>query len=322
MRKRCAEMSKPTVVSLFSGVGGIDLAFEQAGFRIVWANEIDRYACITYRKNFSEDVLVEDDIKSIDERTIPHSDVLTAGFPCQSFSVVGHKRGFNDPRGNLFFEIARVVRHTKPSVILLENVKNLIYHDNGKTFLTIYNTLAELGYIVKYDVENAKTHGNIPQERSRTFVVAFRDTDMLADFVFPKEIELTRSLKDIFDRNQKHSDIYYYQSNSKYYELLNKRIPDMTGMYRIDDSGVAMKKYIISPTLKANMGTYPDRVPVIRDEFGIRKITPYECLALQGFPKDFKLSGIPIEAAYKQLGNTVCVPVVKRIADNIYKAIK
>ena len=315
-------MSKPTVVSLFSGVGGIDLAFEQAGFRIVWANEIDRYACITYRKNFSEDVLVEDDIKSIDERTIPHSDVLTAGFPCQSFSVVGYKRGFNDPRGNLFFEIARVVRHTKPSVILLENVKNLIYHDNGKTFLTIYNTLAELGYIVKYDVENAKTHGNIPQERSRTFVVAFRDTDMLADFVFPKEIELTRSLKDIFDRNQKHSDIYYYQSNSKYYELLNKRIPDMTGMYRIDDSGVAMKKYIISPTLKANMGTYPDRVPVIRDEFGIRKITPYECLALQGFPKDFKLSGIPIEAAYKQLGNTVCVPVVKRIADNIYKAIK
>ena len=315
-------MSKPTVVSLFSGIGGIDLAFEQSGFRIFWANEIDRYACITYRNNFSEDVLVEGDIKSIDERTIPHSDVLTAGFPCQSFSVVGHKRGFNDPRGNLFFEIARVVRYTKPSVILLENVKNLIYHDNGKTFLTIYNTLADLGYIVKYDVENAKTHGNIPQERSRTFVVAFRDTDMLDSFMFPKEVELTRSLDDIFDRKEKHSEIYYYQSDSKYYELLNKRIPDMTGMYRIDDSGVAMKKYIISPTLKANMGTYPDRVPVIRDEFGIRKITPYECLALQGFPKDFKLSGIPIEAAYKQLGNTVCVPVVKRIADNIYKAIK
>ena len=310
---------KPTVLSLFSGIGGIDLAFKQSGFDIIWANEKDRQACITYRHNFRDIVLAEADIKAIDERIVPKADIIVAGFPCQSFSVMGYQKGFNDPRGNLFFEIARIAEFAKPKVIFLENVKNLIYHDNGKTFITIFNTLAYLGYKIKYAVLNARTHGNVPQERSRTFIVAFSDIDMLNCFSFPCEIELTRSIDNIIDRKIKHSSVYYYNKNNVYYDLLNRRIPDMTGIYRIDDSGVAMRKYIISPTLKANMGTYHDRVPVIRDNFGIRKLTPYECLALQGFPKDYIFKGISIKAAYKQCGNTVCVPVVKRIADNIYK---
>ncbi len=312
-------MNKPTVVSLFSGIGGIDLAFKQSGFDIIWANEKDRQACITYRYNFPDTMLVESDIRTISEDSIPNVDIITAGFPCQSFSVMGYQRGFKDPRGNLFFEIARIAEFVKPKVIFLENVKNLIYHDNGNTFITIFNTLAYLGYKVKYAVLNASIHGNIPQERSRTFIAAFADIDMLSHFSFPCEIDLTVSIDDIIDRKVKHSDLYYYNKNNGYYDLLNRRIPDKTGIYRIDDSGVAMRKYIISPTLKANMGTYHDRVPIIRDDFGIRKLTPYECLALQGFPKDFVFKGIPVESAYKQCGNTVCVPVVKRIADNIYK---
>ena len=313
-------MNKPTVVSLFSGIGGIDLGFMQAGFDVIWANEKDHYACTTYRNNFNSDI-IEADISAVNADTIPKCDVLAAGFPCQSFSVMGQQRGFKDPRGNLFFEIARIADSIKPKVILLENVMNLIYHDKGKTFITIFNTLAELGYEVKYSVQNAHTHGNIPQERSRTFIAAFSDYDMLNAFEFPKEIPLTVSIEDILDRTIKHHDSYYYHPDNKYYDQLDRKIPDKTGIYRIDDSGVATRKYILSPTLKANMGTYHDRVPIIRDDFGIRKLTPYECLALQGFPKDFVLKGIPIEAAYKQCGNTVCVPVVKRIAEKLYKVL-
>ena len=310
-----------TAVSLFSGIGGIDLAFEQAGFKIIWANEVDKYACVTYRSNFTNK-LCEDDIKSVSAEDIPKAGVLFGGFPCQSFSVMGYKKGFNDPRGNLFFEVARIAEQMQPKVILLENVKNLIYHDNGRTFITIHNTFAELGYFIKYEVQNACTHGNIPQERSRTFIAAFSDPDMMNRFEFPEEIPLNVRLNDIIDRSVKHNEIYYYTDKSKYYSLLNKRIKDGTGIYRIDDSGVATRKYTISPTLKANMGTYHDRVPIIRDDFGIRKLTPYECLALQGFPQEYVFKGIPLEAAYKQCGNTVCVPVVKRIAENIYKVFK
>lgn len=310
-----------TAVSLFAGIGGIDIAFRQAGFEVIWANEVDRYACVTYRNNFTNHLL-EADIKSVDEKTVPESDVLFGGFPCQSFSIMGFKRGFKDPRGNLFFEITRIAEHTKPKVILLENVKNLIYHDNGKTFITIHNTLAELGYYIKYSVQNASTHGNVPQERSRTFIAAFLDYEMMNKFSFPDEIPLTVSIKDILNRLLKQNDVFYYPPGNKYYETLNRKIPDKTGIYRIDDSGVATRKYVMSPTLKANMGTYPDRVPIIRDDFGIRKLTPYECLALQGFPTDFRFKDIPLEAAYKQCGNTVCVPVVRRIAENIHKVFE
>lgn len=313
-------MNNPTVVSLFSGIGGIDLAFEQAGFKVVWANEIDKFACITYRHNLSNNALVEADIKSIDEKSVPQADVLVAGFPCQSFSVMGYQRGFNDARGNLFFEIVRIAKSVRPKVIFLENVRNLINHDNGRTFITIFNHLSKLGYYVKYAVQSPHTHANIPQERNRTFVVAFSVFDMMNRFSFPDEIPLTNDLESVFNRSIKRHENYYYKPGSKYYDVLNKRIPDTTGMYRIDDSGVATRKYTISPTLKANMGTYHDRVPVIRDDFGIRKITPFECLALQGFTPDFGFKDIPIEQAYKQCGNTVCVPVVRRMAERVLNA--
>lgn len=305
------------VGSLFSGIGGIDLGFKKAGFDTAWANEKDPAVCKTFRNNFPNTCLIEDDIRNLNPAELDDIDVLVAGFPCQPFSVMGYQRGFKDHRGNLFFEIARFIDVKLPRFVLLENVQNLIEHDNGKTFLVIYNTLAQFGYSVKYKVINS-TDVNIPQNRARIFIVAFRDIEDCDSFVFPEPIPFKSTIDDIVDRSVKHDDIYYYGSESRYFKQLNAKIVDKTGIYRIDDSGIATRKWDICPTLKANMGTYHDRVPIIRDDFGIRKLTPMECLAFQGFPKEFTFKGISLENAYKQCGNTVCVPVIESIANKLF----
>lgn len=306
------------VGSLFSGIGGIDLGFEQAGFEIAWANDFDAAACKTYRNNFPSTILIEDDVRNINPCALSDIDVLVAGFPCQPFSVMGYRRGFNDPRGNLFFEIARFIDVKRPKVVFLENVKNLMEHDNGKTFLVIYNTLAQFNYSVKYKVINA-TDVNIPQNRARIFIVAFRDIEDCDKFSFPQYTPLEATIDDVINRSIKHDDIYYYGSESRYFKELNAKIVDKTGIYRIDDSGIATRKWEICPTLKANMGTYHDRVPIIRDDFGIRMLTPMECLAFQGYPKKYTFKGVSLKSAYKQCGNTVCVPIIKSIAAKLFE---
>ena len=311
-------MDKVKVGSLFSGIGGIDLGFEQAGFEIAWANDFDAVACKTYRNNFPSTILIEDDVRNINPCALSDIDVLVAGFPCQPFSVMGYRRGFNDPRGNLFFEIARFIDVKRPKVVFLENVKNLMEHDNGKTFLVIYNALAQFGYSVKYKEINA-TDVNIPQNRARIFIVAFRDIEDCDKFSFPQYTPLEATIDDVIDRSIKHDDIYYYGSESRYFKELNARIVDKTGIYRIDDSGIATRKWEICPTLKANMGTYHDRVPIIRDDFGIRMLTPMECLAFQGYPKKYTFKGVSLKSAYKQCGNTVCVPIIKSIAAKLFE---
>ena len=309
------------VCSLFSGIGGIDLAFQQAGFDIVWANEFDKDAATTYRHNFGNEQLVEKDIRRVNVDEIPDFDVLVAGFPCQPFSIMGFRKGFNDPRGNLFFEIARIAEAKKPRVIFLENVANLLEHDDGKSFLTVYNALAPQGYAFRYQVMDAIEYSNIPQYRTRIFIVAFQDEEACDRFTFPEKIELNTKLNDYIVRDTKHDDSYYYNSSSFYYEDLKKIVTDKNALYKIYDSGVSKKAHYLCPTLTANMGTYPDRVPIVLDDFGIRKITPYECLALQGFPKDYRFPKIPMASAYKQCGNSVVVPVIRRIAENIMKVM-
>ncbi len=309
------------VCSLFSGIGGIDLGFIQAGFEIVWANEFDKDAATTYRHNLGAEHLVERDIRKVDIAQIPGFDVLVAGFPCQPFSIMGFRKGFNDARGNLFFEIARIAEARKPKVIFLENVANLIEHDEGKSFLTVYNALAPQGYKLRYQLMDSLEYGNVPQQRTRVFIVAFQDESACEKFEFPEKIPLTVKLNDILVRNIKHSSCYYYTGSSYYYEALQRIVIDKNALYKIYDSGVSRKAHYICPTLTANMGTFPDRVPIILDDYGIRKITPYECLALQGFPKDYRFPKIPMASAYKQCGNSVVVPVIRRIAESIYKVL-
>lgn len=287
------------VGSLFSGIGGIDLGFQQAGFNIVWANELDKDAATTYRHNFGNKCLVEKDICKVKAKEIPDFDILVAGFPCQPFSIMGRQKGFKDPRGTLFYEIVRVVKEKQPKIIFLENVSNLIKHDDGKTFLAIYNALAPLGYSLRYSVMDATEYGNVPQIRTRIFIVAFLDEEKCEKFKFPEKIERTVQLNDIIKRDIKHDNSYYYNENSPYYKDLKIIVTDKRALYKIYDTGVSRKAHYICPTLTANMGTYPDRVPIVLDDYGIRKITPYECLALQGFPKEYRFPKIPLPSAYK-----------------------
>jgi len=311
-----------TVGSMFAGIGGICSGFKQAGFDIIWANEIDAEAVNTYKHNFGDSYMVEGDIRRINPEFIPDMDILTAGFPCQPFSIAGRQKGFEDPRGNLFFEIARVIDIKRPKIVFLENVPNLIQHDNGKTFLVIYNSLAQFGYCVKYKIINAKDYGNIPQHRERIFIAAFLDYESCNKFAFPEPIPLERKLFGIIDRTVKHSDCYYYNENNFHYENLKKAVTDKSCLYKINDSGISAKRNNVAPTLIANMGTFPDRVPILLDDYGIRKLTPKECLDLQGFPHDFAFPPrTQMNAAYKQIGNSVCVPVIKRIAEKINEAL-
>ena len=319
------ERTRPLkVCSLFSGIGGIDLGFIQAGCDVVWANEIEKYAADTYKYNFGENSIVLGNIKNIEVNTIPDFDVLAAGFPCQAFSAAGKQRGFDDSRGNLFFQVVRVVAAKKPKVIFLENVENLIEHDEGKTFLTVYNALAPLGYSFKYKVLEPYQYGDVPQKRARVFIVGFSDDELCLRFSFPEPIELTTNLKILFDRSVRHSECYYYDKTNSYYEKLKQIVVKKDCVSRIYDFGVAKKEYTICPTLTAYMeACNHERVPIILDDYGIRRLTPYECLKLQGFPDDYKFApGTPMRKAYKQVGNSVCVPVIRRIAEQIKKVME
>lgn len=307
----------PKVCSLFAGIGGIDLGFQQAGFDVIWANEMDAAACRTYRYNFPSTHLVEGDIKRISASTIPDFDVLTAGFPCQPFSIAGLQKGFRDRDGNLFFEISRIIDAKRPKIVFLENVPNLMEHDDGKTFLVIYNELAQLGYAVYYRILAANDYGNLPHIRKRIYIVAIREDIVTRSFKYPDPIELTLKSNQIIQRNVKQHDIYYY-TDGDMRNYLASRMKDPMAIYRITDTEVRWTKNRMCPTLTANMGTHKDRVHVVWDNFGIRKLTLRECLDFQGFPKEFYFpKTITINDAYKQIGNSVCVPVIKRIAEHI-----
>ena len=304
------------VVSLFCGIGGIDLAFEQAEHEVVWANDIDKFACMTYRYNFPKVNLVESDIRSVDKSSIPDCDIVTAGFPCQPFSVCGKQKGFSDERGNLFFEVGKVIDAKQPKIVFLENVANLTEHDNGKTFNVIHNELAGRGYYIRYIIADACNYG-IPQHRTRTYIVAFKDKTACDNFRFPEKVSLDKCITDVIDTSIKVDDRFYYSPDNPKYDRLQKTITDNKQLYRFSDWGIQSSKDGIAFTLKANMGTYPNRVPIIKDAFGIRNITPTECLALQGFPTIFTFPDtVPKREQYKQAGNTVCVEIVTKIIRN------
>ena len=309
-------MNDVTVGSLFAGIGGIELGFEQVGFKTIWANEFDKDACVTYRYNFPDVKLFEEDIRKLNVLELEYVHVLTAGFPCQPFSVCGNKKGFDDERGNLFFEIMRIVDAIHPPVIFLENVANLTLHDNGRTFNIIHNELISRDYFIRYLVADACDYG-VPQHRTRTYIVAFKSQEACERLEFPPKCNLEKRIFDVIDRSAKIDKRYYLQPGTYQYSKMVEAINDENQIYRFSDYGIQSSKNGISLTLKANMGTWRDRIPIIKDNYGIRKITPYEALALQGFPDTFRFDKISSQAAYKQIGNSVCVPVIRKIAERI-----
>ncbi len=307
-----------TVGGLFAGIGGIELGFKKVGFKISWANEIDKNAAITYRINHKHK-LFEKDLKELQTVEVEKIDILTGGFPCQAFSVAGYRKGFEDDRGNVFFEILRFIDDLKPKVLFLENVKNLKSHDNGKTFKTVINELESRGYHLNYKVLNSSQYANVPQNRERIYIVGFRDKEVYNNFEFPKPKKLTKTIKDLLDDK---ADENFYYNKSKYYAQLKEEMINSDTIYQWRRTYVRENKSKLCPTLTANMGTGGHNVPLIIDKKDIRKLTPRECARFQGYDDSFILSDkLANSALYKQVGNSVTVPVIEAIAKQIKKAL-
>jgi DNA (cytosine-5)-methyltransferase 1 len=308
-------------IDLFAGIGGIRIGFENAGFESVFSNDFEPMCKQTYDLNFETSKLHIEDIRNIDPESLPDFDFLLGGFPCQAFSIAGHRQGFDDEkdRGNLFFYIAEILKVKQPMGFLLENVKNLKTHDNGRTFQVIQKILNELGYHVKFEVLNTMNHGNVPQNRERIYIVGFKSIEQCMTFSFPDQIPLTKTIKDILEDQV---DSKYYYNGKPLYDRIKDDVIDENKVYQWRRQYVRENKKNVCPTLTANMGMGGHNVPIIKDSVGIRKLTPLECLRLQGFPDSYLLPQITDGALYKQVGNSVSVPVIERIAKQIAKTVE
>ncbi len=322
------QQEKFAIAAFFSGVGGIELGFEQTNeFRVVYANEFDKYARQTYQLNYPDTYLDGRDIHAVLPEEIPSEtvDVIVGGFPCQAFSIAGYRKGFEDDRGDLFFELLRMIEAKKPKAIFVENVKNMVSHDHGNTFKVIREALTENNYFIKWKVLNSKDYGNIPQNRERIYIVGFDNKEAYDEFEFPEEIKLTTRLQDVIDFGAKPEENYYYrQGKQPFFEELKHAVTSQDTVYQWRRQYVRENKNGVVPTLTANMGTGGHNVPLILTDTGeIRKLTPKETFNVQGYPKTFKIpEGVSNGQLYKQAGNSVVVPVIKRIADKIAEAMK
>jgi DNA (cytosine-5)-methyltransferase 1 len=307
-------------IDLFAGVGGIRLGFENAGFKTVFANDFEARCKDTYDLNFKDSKLIVEDIRKVGIDDLPKFDFLLGGFPCQAFSIAGHRQGFKDEkgRGNLFFDVARIIEARKPEGFLLENVKNLKSHDEGRTFKIIIKTLEDLGYHIKSKVLNSMEYGNIPQNRERIYIVGFKNKDYYDKFEFPDPVKLTVKITDLLEKNV---DQKYYYNDKPLYERIKDSVKDIGKVYQWRRQYVRENKSGVCPTLTANMGMGGHNVPIIKDKKGIRKLTPTECARIQGFPIDYKLPKIADSALYKQFGNSVSVPIIEEVAKQMMKAM-
>ena len=313
---------KYNTISLFSGIGGFDLGFEYAGFNLIWANDFDKYACESYKANVSKNIVCGD--IRVEKENIPSHDVLIGGFPCQPFSTLGKLQGFEDEegRGTLFFEIKDIIKKHKTKVVVLENVKNIMNHDNGKTFKRIIHELESLGYICFHHVFNSADYG-VPQRRNRCYIVAFLGEFFnTPDFIFPEKQPLKVTTQDLLD---KEVDEKYFLSKKIYPTIM----------------GNGTKNYIVNPTIdlpisktltatmakmhRASQDNYvTDEINFKKcnnkEKVSLRKLTPNECRKLQGFPNDW-VQVVSDCQAYKQFGNAVTVNVSYALANKIMEYI-
>lgn len=292
-------------IELFAGVGGFRLGIERAksGATCVFSNEWDKYAAQTYNKNFGGQIDTRD-ITIIDEREIPDHDLLVGGFPCQAFSIAGKRKGFEETRGTLFFDIARILKHKRPRHLLLENVKGLLTHDEGKTFQTILGVLTDLGYGVEWQVLNSKDFG-VPQNRERIFIVGHLRGESRSQ-VFP-----------IFGNN---SEGFSPTLRATYYKGYQTRGPMIKEVAHLS-KGQSGRVYG-SKTVRSGGKASPRGSKQNWDSYdiggGIRRLTPLECERLQGFP-DGWTEGVSDMQRYKQMGNAVTVNVIEAVVRRMYE---
>jgi DNA (cytosine-5)-methyltransferase 1 len=306
------------LVDLFCGTGAFSYAFHQTNkVNTIFSNDIlDSSEEIFNLNNVIK--LTKHDLMDIEDIDIPKSDILTAGFPCQPFSIAGLKKGFDDERSNVFWKILSIIKNNEPKIVILENVKNLQRHDNGKTFKIIIENLENLNYFIKYSILNTSKITGIPQNRERIYIVCFKDKIMCDnfDFDFP-EMEL-KCVTEFLENDV--PEKYYYNASTIIFNELKKNVTkhiSEKSIYQYRRYYVRENKNNVCPTLTANMGTGGHNVPIILDNKGIRKLTPKECFNLQGFPNDYKLPYISSNKLYSLAGNAVSVPVVSLIAQKI-----
>ena len=306
---------KPTFIDLFCGIGGFRLALESVGARCVFSCDKDRQARKTYRANFGEEPA--GDITESDASSIPDFNILCAGFPCQPFSIAGKQRGFKDTRGTLFFEIARIVKEKQPEVLFLENVANLVRHDNGNTLAVIISTLDELGYDVHYQILNAAHYG-VAQIRERIYFVCFRK-DLQAAFSFPEPTMEDVAVEDFLEPE---ADERYYLDNSIftfYKPDTSVRQSDTYRMGYAGRPGQGKRVYSVkgcTPTFVVSARGPCGNTEAYYINGRVRRLTPKEASRIMGFPEDFVF---PVKEGriYQQLGNSVAVPMIRAIAEKI-----
>jgi DNA (cytosine-5)-methyltransferase 1 len=293
-------------IDLFAGVGGIRIPFEEFGGNCVFSSEWDKYSQQTYEANFEHKP--NGDITQIDEKDIPSFDILLGGFPCQAFSIAGKRLGFEDTRGTLFFDVARIIKYHKPKAFLLENVKGLLNHKKGETFEVIKNTLNDLGYKIHYKVLNAKNFG-VPQNRERIYIVGFKDD---LEFSFPEPLEKKTRLGDIldFEVDKKYTISDRLWNSHQERKKRNKERGWGFGYSLFNEDS----EY--TSTISARY--YKDGSEILVEQKGNnpRKLTPREASRLQGFPENFIIPVSDVQA-YKQFGNSVSVPVIRELAREI-----
>lgn len=327
-------------IDLFAGIGGIRLGFDQAFgdgvIETVFASEFDEPAAKTYRANFDTPAVISGDITKISETEIPPFDICLAGFPCQAFSLAGSKKGFDDDykgmsRGTLFFDVARICDYHKPKVIFCENVKGLPIHRKGKTLEVILGTLRQIGYVPFYAILNSRNYG-VPQNRERIYIVSFRSDIAPDEFVFPDGNGSTTVIRDILDPAPVPSKYYlserYLQTLREHrarheaaghgFGYVVRDLDDVAGA--LVCGGMGRERNLVKDEREHSMTPTTNIKGAINDE-SIRKMTPREWARLQGFPESFKLE-LADTHLYKQFGNSVSVPVIKAIAEQIKRSLE
>ena len=303
-----------TFIDLFAGVGGIRIAFEKVKGECVFTSEWDKFSQITYEANFKDKP--DGDITKIEVQDIPKHDILLGGFPCQPFSNAGLKQGFDDTRGTLFFDVARIIDYRKPSMILLENVKGFVNHDKGRTMKIVTETLEELGYNVFYKVLNARDFG-VPQNRERIYIVGINKRKLGSiGFVFPtppyKEVKVGDILETKVDDK--------YTLSNKLWQGHKRRLKEHRAKGNGFGYSLFNRESKYTSTISARYYKDGSEILIEQKDKNPRKLTPREAARLQGFPENFK---IPVSdaQAYKQFGNSVAVPVVTAVAREMIKIL-
>lgn len=304
--------SKYKFIDLFAGIGGIRTGFElvfKEKSEFVFASELDKFAQTAYHANYNE--IPEGDITKVDEKDVPNHDIVLAGFPCQAFSIAGKRKGFEDTRGTLFFDVARIVEEHNPQVVFLENVKGFRNHDKGNTFATVKATLQDMGYKVFAEVLNAKDFG-VPQNRERIYIIGFLDHSI--DFKYPKPLKKKNRLGDILDDEVDPK----YTISDKLWAGHQRRKKEHKA--KGNGFGYSLFNHDSEYTSTISARYYKDGSEILihQDNKNPRKLTPREASRLQGFPKNFDIA-VSDTQAYKQFGNSVAVPVIEALAKEIYK---